>query len=68
MTIISDGGIIGAPARRSMIPCAFEKRSGCFDIWTMSACFVIAQNGSYPGAAMCATGDSARSRVHTAWG
>ena len=46
MTTISDGGIGGAPARRSMIPCSFEKSSGSFDTCTMSACFVIAQNGS----------------------
>ncbi len=32
--------------RRSVIPCALEKRSGCFEISKMSACFVIAQNGS----------------------
>ena len=51
-----------------MIPCALEKRSGCVAICTMSACFVIAQNGRYPGGAKYATGASARSRVHTAWG
>ena len=68
ITTISDGGIAGASARRSMIPCAFEKLSGCFDTCTMSACFVIAQNGSYPGGSISATGASARSRVHTAWG
>ena len=45
MTTISDGGIT-APAGSSVIPCALEKRSGCFEISRMSACFVIAQNGS----------------------
>ena len=45
MTTISDGGIT-TPAGRSVIPCALEKRSGCFEISRMSACFVIAQNGS----------------------
>ena len=68
ITTISDGGKGGAPARRSMMPCALEKRSGCFDTCTMSACFVTAQNGSYPGGSKRATGASARSRVHTACG
>ena len=36
----------GAPARRSVIPAALENRSGCFEISRMSACLVIAQNGS----------------------
>jgi hypothetical protein len=45
-TTISDGEITAASARRSVIPCALEKRSGCFEISMMSAYFVIAQNGS----------------------
>ena len=45
MTTISDGGIT-APAGINVIPRALEKRSGCFEISRMSACFVIAQNGS----------------------
>ena len=67
MTTISDGGNT-TPAGRSMIPCALEKRSGCLVISKMSACFVIAQNGSSPGGAKYAMGASARNRVHTSWG
>ncbi len=50
------------------MPCALEKRSGCFAISKMSACFVIAQNGSQPSGAKYATGASARRRVHTSCG
>ncbi len=67
MTRISDGGNT-APAGRNVIPRALEKRRGCFEISRMSACFVIAQNGSNPGGAKYATGASARNRVHTACG
>ena len=67
MTTISDGGIT-APAGRREIPCALENRSGCFEISRMSACLVIAQNGSYPSGAKYATGDSARSLVQTSSG
>ena len=45
MTTISDGGNT-APAGRNVIPCSLEKTRGCFEISRMSACFVIAQNGS----------------------
>jgi hypothetical protein len=67
MTTISDGGNT-APAERSEIPCAFEKRSGYFAISKVSACFVIAENGSRPLGANYATGDWARSRVHNSCG
>ena len=67
MTTISDV-ITGAPARRSVMPCALENSSGCFEISRMSACFVIAQNGSSPAASKYATGASARSRVHSSCG
>ena len=42
---MSDGGKT-APAGRSVIPCALENFRGCFEISRMSACFVMAQNGS----------------------
>ena len=45
MTTISDGGIT-TPARNSVMPLALENRCGCFAISKMSACLVIAQNGS----------------------
>ena len=61
-TRISDGGST-KPAGRSVMPCALEKRSGCFETSSTSACFVIAQNGSRPGGSNHATGASARSRV-----
>src|SRR5262249_31760989 len=67
VTTISDG-IATASAGPRMIPCALEKRSGCDAISATSACFVIAQNGRYPGGAKCATGASARSRVQTSCG
>jgi len=51
-----------------MIPCSLEKRRGWDEISAMSACFVIAQKGRYPGGSKYATGASARSCVHTAWG
>ncbi len=65
---MSDGGTTPAFARRSAIPCALEKRRGWDATCWTSACFVTAQNGSYPGGAQNATGDSARSRVHSSWG
>ena len=46
ITTISDGGNTGAGRARSVMPCALENRSGCFAISRMSACLVIAQNGS----------------------
>ena len=46
ITTISDGGIDRRRRGASVIPCALEKRSGCVAISRMSACFVIAQNGS----------------------
>jgi len=67
VTTISDG-IATASTLPRMMPCALEKRTGCDATSTMSACLVIAQNGRYPAGAKCATGASARSRVHTACG
>jgi hypothetical protein len=50
MTTISDGGIT-TPAGMSVIPRALENSTGCLETSKMSACFVIAQNGSYPAGA-----------------
>ncbi len=44
VTIISVGCEF-APIGPSMSPCAFENATGCDATATMSACFVIAQNG-----------------------
>ena len=63
MTTMSDGRQT-SPIRRRLIPWALEKRTGCFVISMMSACFVIAQNGSYSGGVRY-TGHCARSRVQT---
>ena len=45
-TEVSVGGIGGAPARASVIPCALEYCSGAAETASTSACFVIAQNGA----------------------
>ena len=65
---ISGSVTAGASVRASMTPWAFEKRRGFVEICTMSACFVMAQNGRYPGGSIRAMGTSARSRVHRSWG
>ncbi len=49
-TTITDG-TIGMSAGPMMIPCSLEKRSGWAATWVMSACFVTAQKGRYPGGA-----------------
>ena len=50
------------------IPLADEKVSGRLEISQMSACRVMAQNGSKPSGVHQWTGDSARSRVQSSWG
>ena len=67
MTTISDGGIT-APAGMRVIPRSLENSKGCFEISRMSACLVIAQNGSKPGGTKYATGSSDRRRVHSSCG
>jgi hypothetical protein len=49
-------------------PCSFENCVGRDAMDWMSACFVIAQNGSNPSGSKYATGASARSRVHASCG
>ena len=44
------------------------KASGFLPISTMSACLVMAQNGSNSGRSYQKTGACLRSQVHSAWG
>ena len=61
-------GCPGEPFGPRMSPCSFENRVGCDATSRMSACFVMAQNGSYPSGSNQATGAWARNCVHTSSG